>query len=169
MSMATETSTSAQSPGVRARGTETAAKCTWTSWKTPSLSPGLWVGNAIRMEPGFKPYLGLMPAFVVLGLALLHVEGAPGPIRVSENGRYFVDAQRAPFYFLADTQWELFRRYSLSEARLILENRKAKGFSVVMVMLTGVGDGTGPNLDGQRPWLNDNPATPNPAYFTNVA
>jgi hypothetical protein len=37
-----------------------------------------------------------------------------------------------------------------------------------MVMLTGVGSGTNPNLDGQRPWLNDNPATPNPAYFTNV-
>src|SRR5262245_56048623 len=110
---------------------------------------------------------GRAAALVVLGLALLRVEAAPGPIRVSENGRHFVDAQGAPFYFLADTQWELFRRYSLSEAKLILENRKAKGFSVVMVMLTGVGDGRGPNLDGQRPWLNDNPATPNPAYFTN--
>src|SRR5439155_15743714 len=45
---------------------------------------------------------------------------------------------------------------------------KAKGFTVVMVMLTGVGSGTGPNLEGQRPWLNDNPATPNPAYFAHV-
>jgi hypothetical protein len=104
----------------------------------------------------------------VLGLTLLRVEAAPGPIRVSPNGRYFVDARGEPFYFLADTQWELFRRYTLSDAKLILENRKAKGFSVVMVMLTGVGPGTGPNLDGQHPWLNDNPATPNLHYFTNV-
>jgi hypothetical protein len=101
-------------------------------------------------------------------LSLFGAKAAQGPIRVSPNGRYFVDAQGEPFYFLADTQWELFRRYSLSEAKLILENRKAKGFSVVMVMLTGVGSGTGPNLEGQHPWLNDNPATPNPDYFTHV-
>jgi hypothetical protein len=87
---------------------------------------------------------------------------------VSRTGRYFVDANGDPFYFLADTQWELFRRYSLVEARQILENRKAKGFTVVMVMLTGVGDGTAPNLDGNKPWLNDNPVTPNPDYFANV-
>lgn len=111
---------------------------------------------------------GRSAAIVVLGLSLLGVGAAPGPIRVSENGRYFVDGQGAPFYFLADTQWELFRRYSLNEAKLILENRKAKGFTVIMVMLPGVGDGTGPNFEGHRPWLNNNPATPNPAYFTNV-
>lgn len=100
--------------------------------------------------------------------ALVRVDAAPGPIRVSQNGHYFVDAKGEPFYFLADTQWELFRRYSLSDAKLILENRKAKGFTVVMVMLTGVGPGTGPNLDGERPWLNNDPATPNPTYFSHV-
>src|SRR4051812_11720150 len=93
---------------------------------------------------------------------------ARGPIGVSQNGRYFVDAAGRPFYFLADTQWELFRLYSPTEAKVILEDRKAKGFSVVMVMLTGVGDATGPNFAGQHPWLNDDPVTPNPAYFTNV-
>jgi hypothetical protein len=111
------------------------------------------------------------PCITVIGAlaaGLLGTEAATGPIRVSQNGHYFVDAQGAPIYFLADTQWELFRRYSLSEAKLILENRKAKGFTVVMVMLTGVGSGTNPNLDGHCPWLNDNPAMPNPTYFTNV-
>ena len=82
--------------------------------------------------------------FCTAGLAGLSanqgvLEAAPGPIRVSENGRYFVDGEGKPFYFLADTQWELFRRYSLDDAKIILENRKAKGFTVVMVMLTGVG------------------------------
>jgi hypothetical protein len=106
-------------------------------------------------------------ALVLISRAVL-AAAAPGPLRVSENGRYFVDASGAPFYFLADTQWELFRRYSLDDARVILENRKAKGFTVVMVMLTGVGDGTGTNLNGDQPWLNNNPATPNPAYFAQV-
>jgi hypothetical protein len=94
--------------------------------------------------------------------------GASGPIRVSDNGRYFVDEHGKPFYFLADTQWELFRRFSLDEAKLILENRKAKGFTVVMVMLTGVGPGTEPNLAGERPWINNDPSSPNPAYFNHV-
>src|SRR5262245_57687380 len=104
----------------------------------------------------------------MLAAVSLDTMAASGPIRVSQNGRYFVDAAGEPFYFLADTQWELFRRFSTNEARLILENRKAEGFSVVMVMLTGVGDGTGANLDGQRPWINNDPAMPNPAYFTTV-
>jgi len=32
----------------------------------------------------------------------------------------------------------------------------------------GVGDGTTPNVYGQRPWINNDPLTPNEAYFTNV-
>jgi len=106
--------------------------------------------------------------FAGLSADLGAVEAASGPIRVSENGRYFVDGQGKPFYFLADTQWELFRRYSLDDAKLILENRKAKGFTVVMVMLTGVGPGTEPNLAGERPWINNDPTSPNPAYFEQV-
>ena len=96
----------------------------------------------------------LTAGLVDLSVSLSAVEGASGPIRVSENGRYFVDERGKPFYFLADTQWELFRRYSLEDAKFILGNRKAKGFTVVMVMLTGVGPGTEPNLAGERPWLN---------------
>ncbi|PYJ60600.1 MAG: hypothetical protein DME24_08900 [Verrucomicrobia bacterium] len=110
----------------------------------------------------------LTAGLVDLSACLSAVEGASGPIRVSENGRYFVDERGKPFYFLADTQWELFRRYSLEDAKFILGNRKAKGFTVVMVMLTGVGPGTEPNLAGERPWLNQDPASPNPAYFTHV-
>jgi len=116
----------------------------------------------------WRNLLSRTATIAALGLSVFRLDGAPGPIRISANGRYFVDAQGDPFYFLADTQWELFRRYSLSDAKLILEDRKAKGFTVVMVMLTGVGSGTGPNLAGQRPWLNDDPATPNLDYFTHV-
>ena len=34
-------------------------------------------------------------------------------IRVSPNGRYFVDGEGNPFFWLGDTQWELFRCFSL--------------------------------------------------------
>jgi len=134
---------------------------------TPSvgLTMRIMTGNGLQ---ACLLSMSLAAMFLMLAAAIFHAEAAPGPIRVSQSGRHFIDANGEPFYSLADTQWELFRRYSLSDAKLILENRKAKGFTVVMVMLTGVGDGTGPNLDGHHPWLNDDPATPNPAYFTNV-
>jgi Protein of unknown function (DUF4038)/Putative collagen-binding domain of a collagenase len=89
-------------------------------------------------------------------------------IRLSSNGRYFVDREGAPFFWLGDTQWQLFRDFTLQETELILKDRLRKGFSVIQVMVTGVGDGTTPNLEGDKPWLNDDPATPNEAYFKKV-
>jgi len=128
-----------------------------------------------RSERSSSPINGIRRLILIFAAGLVGLsasrvplEAASGPIRVSENGRYFVDDHGKPFYFLADTQWELFRRFSLNDAKLILENRKAKGFTVVMVMLTGVGPGTEPNLAGERPWINNDPSSPNPAYFDHV-
>ncbi len=91
-----------------------------------------------------------------------------GPIRVSSNGRYFVDQNGEPFFWLGDTLWELFRCHSLDDARAMLDNRKKKGFSVIQIMFTGVGDGSKPNLSGQLPWIDNNPAAPNEEYFRHV-
>ena len=64
------------------------------------------------------------------------------PVKVSDNGRYFVDQQGRPVFWLGTTQWQLFREYTLEEARTILEKTKDKGFVFRQVMLMGVGDGT---------------------------
>ena len=32
------------------------------------------------------------------------------PVAVSENGRYLVNADGSPFFYLGDTAWELFHR-----------------------------------------------------------
>ena len=90
------------------------------------------------------------------------------PVKVSENGRYFVDQKGQPVFWLGTTQWQLFREYKLEDARTILEKTKDKGFVFAQVMLMGVGDGTKPNVYGEKPWMNDNPLTPNEAYFKNV-
>ena len=91
-----------------------------------------------------------------------------GPIRVSPNGHYFVDARGEPFFWLGDTQWELVRAFPLDDVRLILEDRMAKGFTVLQVMLAGVGAGAGPNFAGETPWLNNDSATPNERYLAHV-
>ncbi len=90
------------------------------------------------------------------------------PVKVSDNSRYFVDQKGVPVFWLGTTQWQLFREYTVEEARTILEKTADKGFVFAQVMLMGVGDGTKPNVYGEKPWIDDNPLTPNEAYFRNV-
>ena len=90
------------------------------------------------------------------------------PVKVSPNGRYFVDQKGRPVFWLGTTQWQLFRDNTLEEAGTIIANVKGKGLAFIQVMLAGVGDGTRPNVSGEKPWVNDDPLTPNEAYFKNV-
>jgi len=98
----------------------------------------------------------------------------PGPIRVSANGRYFVDANDAPWFWMGDTACPLYTQYTKEDADLYLANRAEKGFTVIQgVLAWGGGTGfeaksPGPNCTGARPWLNGDPATPNDAYFQHV-
>jgi hypothetical protein len=112
----------------------------------------------------------VLQAFSVFFLAIVGVANAETvyPVKVSENGRYFVDQKGQPVFWLGTTQWQLFRDYTREEAGKILENAKSKGFTFVQVMLMGVGDGTKTNVFGHKPWTNDDPLTPNEAYFKNV-
>ena len=111
----------------------------------------------------------LCPAFLTLCAASGALAESPAsPVRVSPNGRYFIGQDGKPLFWLGTTQWELFRGYTLEEARTILEKTRSHGFTFVQVMLLGVSDGTKPNAYGEKPWIKDNPLTPNEAYFRNV-
>jgi hypothetical protein len=89
-------------------------------------------------------------------------------IRVSQSGRYFIDEHGEPFFWLGDTQWELFRCFSTEDARTIIERRRAQGFTILQIMVTGLGEGDRPNADGHVPWHGGNPAVPNEAFFAGV-
>ncbi len=105
----------------------------------------------------------------VVDAAVAKTAGEPVyPAKVSENGRYFIDQKGQPVFWLGTTQWQLFREYSLNDARTIIEKSKQNGFVFAQVMLMGVGDGTKPNVHGEKPWIDNNPLTPNEAYFKNV-
>ena len=108
-------------------------------------------------------------AILLLGSSRLCAAAQPAyPVKVSENGRYFVDQKGNPVFWMGTTQWQLFREYKLEDARTILEKTASHGFVFAQVMLMGVGDGTKANVYGDKPWINDNPLTPNEAYFKNV-
>jgi hypothetical protein len=110
-------------------------------------------------------------SFIVI-IALLSIFGIAKeptyPIGISENGRYFVDGNGIPFFWIGTTQWQIFREYTLEEARLTIERIEANGFVFIQTMLLGVGDGTKPNVYGAVPWINNDPLMPNEAYFKNV-
>lgn len=57
-----------------------------------------------------------------------------GPLTVSANQKYLQNGDE-PFFWLGDTAWLLFQKCSLEEARVYLENRKAKQFSVIQATL----------------------------------
>jgi len=94
--------------------------------------------------------------------------GAPTRLRVSRNGR-FLENDAGPFFWLGDTAWWMTRRLTREEIVEYLDNRRAKGFNVIQTV--GVDFG-GPeksaNVNGDKPLLNGDFATPNPVYWDEV-
>lgn len=90
-------------------------------------------------------------------------------IHVSENRRRLVREDGSPFFYLGDTVWELFHRYSREEADRYLRDRAAKGFTVVQAVALAEMDGIhAPNPYGDLPFTNDDPHQPNEAYWRHV-
>lgn len=90
-------------------------------------------------------------------------------LKVSENGRFLVTESNEPFFWMADTAWELFHRCSREEVDMYLKKRKSQGFNVIQAValaeLYGLNDA---NRYGEVPLINNDPATPNSAYFEHV-
>ncbi len=119
------------------------------------------------MKITIKRVILLVQLFLIIAVSAA-AEQPVFPIKVSENRRYFIDQNNNPVFWLGTTQWQIFREYTLDEVRTTLERVKGNGFVFVQAMLMGVGDGTQPNVYGEKPWMNNDPLTPNEAYFKNV-
>lgn len=92
-----------------------------------------------------------------------------GPLKVSDNHRYLVHQDGTPFFYLGDTAWELFHRLTRDETNYYLKRRAEQGFTVIQAVALAEFDGLNtPNANGDRPLLNNDPQTPNDAYFKHV-
>ena len=90
-------------------------------------------------------------------------------LMVSPNQRYLVKPDGSPFFYLADTAWELFHRLSRSEADHYLQDRAAKSFTVIQAVVLAELDGLNtPNPAGHHPLIDNDPTRPNEAYFEDV-
>lgn len=89
-------------------------------------------------------------------------------ITVDPTGRFMMRSG-APWFYLADTGWLVAQSLAGAELATYLDNRRAKGFNVIQC--TGAAWGASapkPAPDGSLPFLNNNPATPNPAFWSYV-
>ena len=112
-------------------------------------------------------FYGKLLIFVYL---LFNVQlGFSQTLNISDNGRYLVDQDGKPFFYLGDTAWELFHRLNREEADLYLQNRAEKGFTVVQAVVLAERDGLNdPNPYGETPLVNNDPTKPNERYFEHV-
>jgi hypothetical protein len=87
-------------------------------------------------------------------------------LKVSPNARYLVNQDDKPFLYLGDTAWTLFKRLKREEADEYLQNRQAKGFTVIQAyLLRGL---EWPNAYGDLTLLDRDPTKFNEAFFKNV-
>jgi hypothetical protein len=90
-------------------------------------------------------------------------------LKVAPNNRYLVTQDGTPFFWLADTAWELFHRCNREEADMYLEKRVEQGFNVIQAVALAELDGLNtPNPYGHLPLKDNDPLQPNEKYFEHV-
>ncbi len=116
-----------------------------------------------------KRLLFLALVFLNQQLTRAQTSASTGPLTVSDNKRYLVRQDGTPFFWLGDTAWELFHRLNREEADNYLKRRAEQGFTVIQAVALAEFDGLKePNPYGETPLLNNDPTTPNEAYFKHV-
>lgn len=90
------------------------------------------------------------------------------PLKISENKRYFKDANGKPFLYHADTGWQIFTQLTTAEALEYLSFRKNQGFNTIQVQLVMSPEQV--NRYGHKPFLGNNDfSRPDEAYYDHVA
>jgi len=90
------------------------------------------------------------------------------PLKHSDGDkRYLKDQDNKPFFWSGDAAWSLIAQVSREDAEYYLDNRKEKGFSVVMVSLIEHKFSSGAPSDyyGDKPFTGRPFSTPDEKYF----
>lgn len=85
---------------------------------------------------------------------------------IDSRGRSIVRPNGEPFFWLADTAWELLHRLTHEEIDFYFRRRVAQGFNTVqMVALLELNGLSEPNRYGDTPFIDKDPARPRPSFF----
>ncbi len=90
-------------------------------------------------------------------------------LTVSSNGHFLVTEAGKPFFYLADTAWELFHSLTFDDASAYLETRAQQGYNaiqaVVLAELNGLTE-VGPS--GSLPLIDHDLTRPQEPYFRHI-
>lgn len=79
-------------------------------------------------------------------------------LSVHPGQRYLQTSNGQPFFWLADTDWELFHRLTREEIDLVIDTRARQGFNILQCVILAEEDGLHqPNRYNRRPLINDDP------------
>jgi len=92
------------------------------------------------------------------------VASKPDLLQVSGNKRYLVHSDGTPFFYMADTAWELFNKTTRAEADLYLETRAAQGFTVIQAEINA----RFTDIYRNAAFRHNSVARPNETFFQNV-
>ncbi len=114
----------------------------------------------------------IVPAILLLFVASLVFasDSARLPrIVVHPEGHYLQTEDGRPFFWLADTAWELIHRTTPEECSYYLATRSQQGFTVIQTVVLSEFDGiTTSSAWGEKPLIDNDPMRPNPRYFDRV-
>ena len=80
-----------------------------------------------------KRLLSLLLTCAATGLLSATAPWTTGPLRITDDGRHFAQADGAPFFWLGDTAWLIAQKLNREEVDAYFANRQAKGFNVVQL------------------------------------
>lgn len=84
-----------------------------------------------RVDPSGLDLHVLTVGLILLILGIPQTMKAASALRVSENGRYLVQPDGRPFFWLGDTSWLLSQMTTREDVDLYLRTRALQGFTVI--------------------------------------
>jgi hypothetical protein len=112
---------------------------------------------------------GCLAAGSLVAVLAAAADGPAFPVRPSDNGRYLVDAGGQPFFYHADTAWQIAKKLTREEVEFYLDDRKARGFTAIQVQCFSREQGPVANRAGEEPFQPaDDILKPNEAYWRHL-
>jgi hypothetical protein len=106
-----------------------------------------------------------MKHFILVFVLLATAGAGRSQFRISSN-HHFLLKDGKPFYWLADTGWELLHRLNRYDTERYFKRRSEQGFTVIQTVVLAETDGLHtPNANGDLPLIQDDPLKPNEPYF----
>ena len=125
----------------------------------------------LRKSFGVRLFLVLIAA-ACASLDVASQTAAPVyPPKVSASGLSLVDQNNRPFFINGESAWSLITQISKQDAELFLENRRQKGYNVLLAMLINheFTSNAPRNFAGDAPFTTAGDFnTPNEAYFAHA-